>query len=59
MNASADLTWMFRMVISILLSLVIYFVRLLHVDLEGCKKILPSLRRLRSSLRANSKVVWS
>ncbi len=31
MNASVDLTWLFGIVISLLLSLVVYFVRLLHL----------------------------
>ena len=38
MNASADLTWLFGVVISILLSLVVYFVRLLHVDFRRMQK---------------------
>jgi hypothetical protein len=38
MNPSADLTWLFGILISVLLSLVVYFVRLLHVDFRRMQK---------------------
>jgi hypothetical protein len=44
MNASADLTWMFGVVISILLSLVVYFVRLLHVDFRRMQKDIAEVK---------------
>jgi hypothetical protein len=44
MNASADLTWLFGVVISILLSMVVYFVRLLHVDFRRMQKDIAEVK---------------
>ena len=44
MNPSADLTWMFGLLISVLLSLVVYFVRLLHVDFRRMQKDIAEVK---------------
>ena len=55
MNASADLTWMFSMVISILLSLVIYFVRLLHVDFRRMQKDIAEFKTTTQLIKSEFK----
>jgi hypothetical protein len=44
MNPSAELTWLFGILISILLSLVVYFVRLMHVDFRIMQKDLAEVK---------------
>ena len=44
MNPSTDLTWLFGLLISILLSLVVYFVRLLHVDFRRMQKDIAEVK---------------
>ena len=55
MNASADLTWMFSMVISILLSLVIYFVRLLHMDFRRMQKDIAEVKTTTQLIKSEFK----
>jgi len=44
MNPSADLTWLFGILISVLLSLVVYFVRLMHVDFRRMQKDIAEVK---------------
>jgi len=44
MNPSPDLTWLFGILISVLLSLVVYFVRLLHVDFRRMQKDIAEVK---------------
>ena len=55
MNASADLTWMFGVVISILLSLVVYFVRLLHVDFRRMQKDIAEVKTTTQLIKSEFK----
>jgi len=55
MKASADLTWMFGVVISILLSLVVYFVRLLHVDFRRMPKDVAEVKTTTQLIKSEFK----
>jgi hypothetical protein len=55
MNPSTDLTWFFGIVISILLSLVVYFVRLLHVDFRRMQKDLAEVKTTTSLIKSEFK----
>jgi hypothetical protein len=44
MNPSADLTWLFGILISVLLSMVVYFVRLMHVDFRRMQKDIAEVK---------------
>ncbi len=55
MNASVDLTWLFGIVISLLLSLVVYFVRLLHVDFRRMQKDLAEVKTTTSLIKSEFK----
>jgi glutaredoxin-related protein len=55
MNAFADLTWMFGIVISILLSLVVYFVRLLHVDFRRMQKDIAEVKTTTQLIKSEFK----
>jgi hypothetical protein len=55
MNASADLTWLFGIVISILLSLVVYFVRLLHVDFRRMQKDIAEVKTTTQLIKSEFK----
>jgi len=55
MKASADLTWMFGIVISILLSLVVYFVRLLHVDFRRMQKDVAEVKTTTQLIKSEFK----
>jgi glutaredoxin-related protein len=55
MKASADLTWMFGVVISILLSLVVYFVRLLHVDFRRMQKDIAEVKTTTQLIKSEFK----
>jgi len=55
MNASADLTWMFGLLISILLSLVVYFVRLLHVDFRRMQKDIAEVKTTTQLIKSEFK----
>jgi hypothetical protein len=55
MNSSVDLTWLFGIVISLLLSLVVYFVRLLHVDFRRMKKDIAEVKTTTSLIKSEFK----
>jgi hypothetical protein len=55
MNSSADLTWLFGIVISILLSMVVYFVRLLHVDFRRMQKDVAEVKTTTSLIKSEFK----
>ena len=55
MNASTDLTWMFGLLISILLSLVVYFVRLLHVDFRRMQKDIAEVKTTTQLIKSEFK----
>jgi len=55
MKASADLTWMFGIVISILLSMVVYFVRLLHVDFRRMQKDIAEVKTTTQLIKSEFK----
>jgi glutaredoxin-related protein len=55
MNASAHLTWLFGVVISILLSLVVYFVRLLHVDFRRMQKDIAEVKTTTQLIKSEFK----
>jgi len=55
MNPSADLTWMFGLLISILLSLVVYFVRLLHVDFRRMQKDIAEVKTTTQLIKSEFK----
>ena len=55
MNASTDLTWMFGVVISILLSMVVYFVRLLHVDFRRMQKDVAEVKTTTQLIKSEFK----
>ena len=44
MNPSADLTWLFGILISVLLSMVVYFVSLMHVDFRRMQKDIAEVK---------------
>jgi len=55
MNSSADLTWMFGVLISILLSLVVYFVRMLHVDFRRMQKDIAEVKTTTQLIKSEFK----
>jgi len=55
MNPSADLTWMFGLLISVLLSLVVYFVRLLHVDFRRMQKDIAEVKTTTQLIKSEFK----
>ena len=55
MNPSADLTWLFGILISILLSLVVYFVRLLHVDFRRMQKDIAEVKSTTQLIKSEFK----
>ena len=55
MNPSTDLTWMFGLLISILLSLVVYFVRLLHVDFRRMQKDIAEVKTTTQLIKSEIK----
>ncbi len=55
MNASTDLTWLFGIVISLLLSIVVYFVRLLHVDFRTMQKDVAEVKTTTSLIKSEFK----
>jgi hypothetical protein len=55
MNPSPDLTWMFGLLISLLLSLVVYFVRLLHVDFRRMQKDLAEVKTTTQLIKSEFK----
>jgi hypothetical protein len=55
MNPSTDLTWMFGLLISILLSLVVYFVRLLHVDFRRMQKDIAEVKTTTQLIKSEFK----
>jgi hypothetical protein len=55
MNSSVDLTWLFGIVISLLLSLVVYFVRLLHVDFRRMQKDIAEVKTTTSLIKSEFK----
>jgi hypothetical protein len=55
MNPSPDLTWMFGLLISILLSLVVYFVRLLHVDFRRMQKDIAEVKTTTQLIKSEFK----
>ena len=59
MNPSTDLTWLFGIVISILLSMVVYFVRLLHVDFRRMQKDIAEVKTTTQLIKSKFKGGWS
>jgi hypothetical protein len=55
MNPSVDLTWMFGLLISVLLSLVVYFVRLLHVDFRRMQKDIAEVKSTTQLIKSEFK----
>ena len=55
MKPSPDLTWLFGILISILLSLVVYFVRLLHVDFRRMQKDIAEVKTTTSLIKSEFK----
>jgi hypothetical protein len=55
MNPSADLTWLFGILISVLLSLVVYFVRLLHVDFRRMQKDIAEVKATTQLIKSEFK----
>lgn len=55
MNPSADFTWMFGILISILLSLVVYFVRLLHVDFRKMQQDIAEVKSTTQLIKSEFK----
>jgi len=55
MNPSPDLTWMFGLLISILLSLVVYFVRMLHVDFRRMQKDIAEVKTTTQLIKSEFK----
>ncbi|NWJ51078.1 MAG: hypothetical protein HXX14_09440 [Bacteroidetes bacterium] len=55
MNAAVDFTWLFGIVISLLLSLVVYFVRLLHVDFRKMQEELSQVKTMASLIKSECK----
>jgi hypothetical protein len=50
-----DLTWLFGIVISILLSMVVHFVRLLHVDFRRMQKDVAEVKTTTSLIKSEFK----
>jgi hypothetical protein len=59
MNPSAKLTWLFGILISVLLSMVVYFVRLLHVDFRRMQKDIAEVKTTTQLIKSEFKGVWS
>jgi hypothetical protein len=55
MNPSADLTWLFGILISVLLSLVVYFVRLMHVDFRRMQKDIAEVKTTTQLIKSEFK----
>jgi hypothetical protein len=55
MDSSSDLTWLFGVLISILLSLVVYFVRLLHVDFRRMQKDIAEVKTTTQLIKSEFK----
>ena len=55
MNPSSDLTWLFGILISVLLSLVVYFVRLLHVDFRRMQKDIAEVKTTTQLIKSEFK----
>jgi len=55
MNPPSDLTWMFGLLISILLSLVVYFVRMLHVDFRRMQKDIAEVKTTTQLIKSEFK----
>src|ERR1035437_9253473 len=55
MNPAVDLTWMFGLLISVLLSLVVYFVRLLHVDFRRMQKDIAEVKTTTQLIKSEFK----
>ena len=55
MNLSAELTWLFGVLISVLLSLVVYFVRLLHVDFRRMQKDIAEVKTTTQLIKSEFK----
>lgn len=55
MNSYVDINWLFGVVISILLSLVVYFVRLLHVDFRRMQKDLAEVKTTTQLIKSEFK----
>ena len=55
MNTSIDISWLFGIVISLLLSLVVYFVRLLHVYFRKMQKDVADVKTTTSIIKSEFK----
>ena len=55
MNPSADLTWLFGILISVLLSMVVYFVRLMHVDFRRMQKDIAEVKTTTQLIKSDFK----
>jgi hypothetical protein len=55
MNPTPDLTWLFGILISVLLSLVVYFVRLLHVDFRRMQKDIAEVKATTQLIKSEFK----
>ena len=55
MNPSTDLTWLFGILISVLLSLVVYFVRLLHVDFRRMQQDIAEVKSTTQLIKSEFK----
>ena len=55
MNPSAELTWLFGILISVLLSLVVYFVRLMHVDFRIMQKDIAEVKTTTQLIKSEFK----
>jgi hypothetical protein len=55
MNPAANLTWLFGILISVLLSLVVYFVRLLHVDFRRMQKDVAEVKTTTQLIKSEFK----
>jgi len=55
MNPSTDLTWLFGILISVLLSMVVYFVRLLHVDFRRMQKDIAEVKTTTQLIKSEFK----
>ena len=55
MNPSAELTWLFGILISVLLSMVVYFVRLLHVDFRRMQKDIAEVKTTTQLIKSEFK----
>ncbi len=55
MNPSSELTWLFGILISVLLSLVVYFVRLMHVDFRRMQKDIAEVKTTTQLIKSEFK----